>query len=64
MEKKMLELNTPVTINVSGETGIVIGRAEFTASENSYQVRYKAADGRAIECWWNESALTPTAAAE
>ena len=23
-----------------------------------YFIRYKAADGRATECWWSESALT------
>ncbi len=50
-------LNQTVTITCSGETGEVIGRAEFATGENQYQIRYKAADGRAVEAWWNESAL-------
>lgn len=50
-------LNATVTIQVSGEQGAVIGRAEYTTYENSYLVRYKSADGRAVEAWWNEDAL-------
>jgi hypothetical protein len=46
-----------VKISASGETGSIIGRAEYTSGENSYLLRYKAADGRAVENWWNESAL-------
>ena len=52
------ELQQTVTIAASGEAGEVIGRAEYTTSESSYLVRYKAGDGRATEAWWNESALT------
>ena len=51
------QLQQRVAISVSGETGVVIGRAEYTSSENSYLVRYKSADGRAIEDWWKEDAL-------
>lgn len=51
------ELESTVTIIASGETGEVIGRAEYSHSENQYQVRYKSADGRAVESWWAESAL-------
>lgn len=51
------ELKQYVTIAVSGEQGQVIGRAEFAHAEPSYLVRYKCADGRALEAWWNESAL-------
>ena len=50
-------LNQDVTIAASGEAGKVIGRAEYTTSESSYLVRYQAADGRATEAWWQESAL-------
>jgi hypothetical protein len=50
-------LNDNVTINASGESGQIIGRAEYATSENSYLLRYKAADGRACESWWTESAL-------
>lgn len=51
-------LTDTVTITTSGETGEVIGRAEYTTSENTYLVRYCSADGRAVESWWGESALT------
>lgn len=52
------ELKQVVTIEASGEAGEVLARAEYATSENSYFIRYKAADGRATECWWSESALT------
>lgn len=52
------ELTTTVTIAASGEQGEVIGRAEYTHAEPSYLVRYKCADGRAVESWWTESSLT------
>lgn len=51
------ELKQTVTIAASGEQGEVIGRAEYAHSEPSYLVRYKCADGRAVESWWSESAL-------
>ncbi|MDP3853174.1 hypothetical protein [Phenylobacterium sp.] len=40
------------------ENGEVIGRAEYLTSEPSYYVRYVAGDGRLVEAWWSESALT------
>lgn len=52
------ELKQPVSIIASGETGEIVGRAEYTSSETSYYVRYKAADGRAVTAWWEESALS------
>ena len=51
------ELKQAVTIAASGEAGEVIARAEYITSESSYLVRYQAADGRATEAWWQESAL-------
>lgn len=51
-------LGQAVTIVCSGETGQTIGRAQYEFCEPSYQVRYKCADGRAVEAWWPESALT------
>lgn len=51
------ELNATVTITVSGERGVIIGRAEYATSANNYLVRYKMADGRATEQWWQEEAL-------
>ena len=46
------------TIEASGESGTIIGRAEYQTGENSYLIRYKSADGHAVEAWWSESALT------
>lgn len=46
-----------VRLTLSGEAGLVIGRAEYATGENTYYVRYKAADGRQVEHWWGESAL-------
>lgn len=51
------EIEAEVVIEASGEAGMVIGRAEYYSMENSYLVRYKSADGRAVEQWWVESAL-------
>lgn len=46
-----------VAITASHETGHVIARAEYSEASNNYLVRYKAADGRAVEAWWTEAAL-------
>ena len=51
-------LGDKVTVTVSGETGEVLGRAEYTTAANNYYVRYCAADGHAVEQWWQEDALT------
>ena len=50
-------LGDRVAITASAEAGDVIARAEYAKSEDSYLLRYKAADGRACESWWGESAL-------
>jgi hypothetical protein len=52
------QLGTCVEITASGEQGNVIGRAQYSHAENSYLVRYAARDGRAVENWWTESALS------
>lgn len=57
MSQFKFPLKQVVTIAASGEVGEVIGRAEYTTSENAYYVRYKDANGRAVEAWWSESAL-------
>lgn len=57
MNSFALELKQIAKISESGETGTIIGRAEYVAGENYYELRYKAADGRAVESWWPESAL-------
>lgn len=55
------ELGNAVAIAASGEQGEVIGRAEYTHAERTYLLRYKAADGRAVESWWSESAISEIA---
>lgn len=57
MSKFMFDLQQPIIISASGETGVVIGRAEFSYSEHNYLIRYKASDGRAAEVWWGNSAI-------
>lgn len=52
------ELQQAVTIAASGVQGEVIGRSEYSTAERNYLVRYKAGDGRAVEAWWTESALS------
>jgi hypothetical protein len=51
------ELGDIVTLDHSGESGQVIGRAEYDTAEPSYLIRYKAGDGRQVEQWWSESAI-------
>ena len=51
------ELEQAMKISVSEETGVIVGRAEYTTAEDSYLLRYKAADGRAVEAWWSEGAI-------
>jgi len=57
MNQFLYALGQGVRIAVSGEQGEVVGRAEYTTAENNYFVRYRSADGRAVEQWWPESAL-------
>ena len=58
--RPLFKLNQSVRIAVSGETGVVIGVATYTNAEPSMLVRYRCADGRAVESWWTQSALEPT----
>lgn len=51
-------LGAEVRIQASGETGVIVGRAEYTNARNAYLLRYKASDGRAVEQWWSEEALS------
>jgi len=50
-------LGQQARIAISGETGEITGRAEYSTTENTYFLRYKSADGRAVTQWWEESAL-------
>lgn len=58
MTKFKFDLKQSVRIIASGEQGIVIGRSEHTAVDNQYNVRYKCGDGRAVEAWWTQTALS------
>ncbi|MDP3088852.1 MAG: hypothetical protein Q8M99_11785 [Methylotenera sp.] len=51
------DIGDAVVIEVSGEGGIVIGRAEYVSSESNYLIRYKSSDFKAVEQWWSDSAL-------
>ena len=53
----MYPFGQTVTITCSGESGEVVGIATFPAREAQYLIRYAAADGRAVEAWWDASAL-------
>lgn len=50
-------LEDHVKIKCSGEHGLVISRSDSISSEEQYLVRYRAADGRAVEAWWSGNAL-------
>jgi hypothetical protein len=51
-------MNQRVRLNMSGESGVVIGAATFANHSDQYQVRYVASDGRQVEQWWDEDALS------
>lgn len=53
----VFELNDKVEIVHSGERGVVVARVEYVYAVPSYNVRYKSADGRAVEGWWSEETL-------
>lgn len=56
--KFRFSLGATPAITVSGEIGLVVGRAEYLNSEPSYLLQYRRNDGIADEQWWRESALT------
>lgn len=51
------KLGETVTLDVSGETGKIVARTEYEAGEAGYLIRFRAADGRACEAWWGQSAI-------
>lgn len=51
------ELNDTATIEVSDESGVVIGRSDYTDREPLYLIRYANADGVATQKWGTQSAL-------
>lgn len=64
MKKFKFELKQAVVLSISGEAGKISARAEFSDSKNQYQVRYKAADGRAVDAWIYETELKADPAAK
>jgi hypothetical protein len=57
MTEHLYQLEQRVKLNMSGETGVVVGRAEYVNQGNQYHVRYVASDGRQVEDWFAEDAL-------
>ncbi len=51
-------LGAAVALALSGEKGIIVGRAEYSdGSEDGYQVRYVDATGHQKQSWFGESAI-------
>jgi hypothetical protein len=63
MSKFKFEIGQQVKLVWSDECGQVIGRAEYSAGEALYQIRYRAGDKRQTEAWWGESAVEANGAA-
>lgn len=57
MSQFKFPLKATAKLKHSGESGEIIGRAEYTHSEDMYFIRYQAGDGRQVEAWWGESAI-------
>ncbi len=54
-----LKLKQKAKIEISGEEGVVIGRAEYSASKPQYLIHFKAAEGRACTAWYEADFLVP-----
>lgn len=52
-------LGQAVKVTISGESGSVKARAEYNSGPNQYLIHYLAADGRAVDSWFEESELSP-----
>lgn len=52
-------LSAAVKIGISGEAGQVKGRADYVSAGNQYYVHYLAADGRAVNAWFDEDEIQP-----
>lgn len=52
-------LGQVVRVKISGEEGHVKARAEYTNCCNQYLIHYMAADGRAVDSWFEEGELEP-----
>lgn len=52
-------LGQVVFVTISGEVGHVKARAEYNSGPNQYLIHYLAADGRAVDSWFEEGELSP-----
>ncbi|SON54331.1 hypothetical protein HDIA_0790 [Hartmannibacter diazotrophicus] len=52
------EMNQRVALSMSGEYGVVIGRAEYLDLAPQYYIRYVDGTDRQVQDWIPESALT------
>lgn len=59
MSRFKFDLKSKVKLIHSEEPGEIISRAEHTNCEDQYRVVYKAADGRQVIDWWDESLIEP-----
>lgn len=50
-------LGEKVKVLISGEAGYVKGRAEYADGQKQIFIHYKAADGRAVDAWFQEDEL-------
>jgi len=57
MKKFMFELAAKVVVLISGEAGQIKARAEYVNHANAYLIHYKAADGRAVDSWFDEDEI-------
>lgn len=55
--KPRFKLGCKVKIECSGESGVVVGVAEYDFMDPQCLLRYRSADGAAVEMWWDEGAL-------
>lgn len=54
----VFELAQKVTLNISGEEGYILGRAEYIEQGKQYQVHYKNSNGNAVTEWFCAGQLT------
>lgn len=58
MTDMKFKIGDKLRIKVSSEVGTVRAVAIWDDGPPQYFLFYKAADGRAVESWWTEAALT------
>lgn len=51
------DLWEPVTLAVSGEIGVVVGRRDSVNQDDEFLVRYQPNGGSLTEVWWDGTAL-------